>query len=137
MENMDAQFAVRGENFGDIDESSVVGKFAVGYQPIEQIKLRASTSTSFRAPNLITVNEGLIARSNTQEDPLYTYSVGENYNNYSIQRVAQGNKDLKSEESTNTSIGVILMPGEQFPLLDGLIITWDKWSIDVENTIGV
>lgn len=137
MENMDAQFAVRGENFGDIDESSVVGKFAVGYQPIEQIKLRASTSTSFRAPNLITVNEGLIARSNTQEDPLYTYSVGENYNNYSIQRVAQGNKDLKSEESTNTSIGVILMPGEQFPLLDGLIITWDKWSIDVENTIGL
>ena len=29
------------------------------------------------------------------------------------------------------------MPGEQFPLLDGLIITWDKWSIDVENTIGL
>ena len=72
MENMDSQFALRGENFNDIG-STVVGKFAIGYQPIEQIKLRASTSTSFRAPNLITVNEGLIARSNTQEDPLYTY----------------------------------------------------------------
>ena len=122
MENMDAQFALRGEHFGDIDDSSVVGKFAIGYEPIEQVKFRASTSTSFRAPNLITVNEGLIARSNTQEDPLYTYAVGENYENYSIQRVAQGNKDLKAEEATNTSIGVILMPGEQFPLLDGLII---------------
>ena len=137
MENMDAQFALRGEHFGDIDDSSVVGKFAIGYEPIEQVKFRASTSTSFRAPNLITVNEGLIARSNTQEDPLYTYAVGENYENYSIQRVAQGNKDLKAEEATNTSIGVILMPGEQFPLLDGLIITFDKWTIDVENTIGL
>ena len=29
------------------------------------------------------------------------------------------------------------MPGEQFPLLDGLIITFDKWTIDVENTIGL
>ena len=137
MENMDAQFAVRGENFDDIDDTTVVGKFAIGYQPIDEIKLRASTSTSFRAPNLITVNEGLIARSNTQEDPLYTYAVGENYNNYSIQRVAQGNKDLKSEEATNTSVGIILMPGEQFPVLDGLVITFDKWTIDTENTIGL
>ncbi len=136
MENMDSQFALRGENFNDIG-STVVGKFAIGYQPIEQIKLRASTSTSFRAPNLITVNEGLIARSNTQEDPLYTYSVGENYNNYSIQRVAQGNENLESEEATNTSVGVIIMPGEQFPLLDGLVITVDKWTIETENTVGL
>ena len=38
MENMDSQFALRGENFNDIG-STVVGKFAIGYQPIEQIKL--------------------------------------------------------------------------------------------------
>jgi outer membrane cobalamin receptor len=136
MENMDSQFAIRGENFNDIG-STLVGKFAVGYQPIESIKLRASTSTSFRAPNLITVNEGLIARSNTQEDPLYTYSVGENYENYSIQRVAQGNDDLESEEATNTSVGIIIMPGEQFPVLDGLTILVDKWSIETENTVGL
>jgi iron complex outermembrane recepter protein len=136
MENMDSQFAVRGENFNDIG-STLVGKFAVGYQPIDQVKFRASTSTSFRAPNLITVNEGLIARSNTQEDPLYTYAVGENYNNYSIQRVAQGNDDLESEEATNTSVGMILDPGEQFPVLDGLVILVDKWTIKTENTVGL
>ena len=29
------------------------------------------------------------------------------------------------------------MPGEQFPLLDGLVITVDKWTIETENTVGL
>tara|TARA_B100001250_G_scaffold138990_1_gene119042 strand:+ start:1077 stop:4151 length:3075 start_codon:yes stop_codon:yes gene_type:complete len=129
-ENLDSQIALRGENFDDVG-STVVGKFALGYQPVDALKVRASYSTTFRAPNLITVNEGMIARSNTQEDPLYTAAIGENYENYSIQRVAQGNEDLESEESTNTSLGIVLTP------TDNLVITIDKWQIEKENTIGL
>ena len=129
-ENLDSQIALRGENADDFG-SDVVGKFAVGYQPSDLIKIRASVSTSFRAPNLITINEGLVVRNNSQEDPLYTAAIGENYPNYSIQRVAQGNDDLDPEESTNSNIGLVLTPGNNWT------ITIDKWEIQQENTIGL
>ena len=90
MENLDAQVAVRVENADDYG-TNAVGKVAIGYAPTDWFKLRSSNSTSFRAPNLVTVYEGLVVRNNSQEDPLYTKAIGENYENYSIQRVARGN----------------------------------------------
>ena len=129
--NLDSQLAVRAENSDDYG-SNVVGKFALGWEPTSWGKLRASTSTSFRAPNLITVNEGLVVRNNSQEDALLTAALGEEYDSaYSIQRVAQGNEDLEAEEATNTSVGFVLTPG------DNLVVTVDKWEIATENTIGL
>ena len=109
MENLDAQVAVRVENADDYG-TNAVGKVAIGYSPTDWFKLRSSNSTSFRAPNLVTVNEGLVVRNNSQEDPLYTKAIGENYENYSIQRVARGNDALEGEESTNTSLGIVFTP---------------------------
>ena len=129
-ENLESQVAIRAENADDYG-SNVVGKFAMGYEPTSWGKFRVSTSTSFRAPNLITVNEGLVVRNNSQEDPLYTAALGENYENYSIQRVAQGNDNLEAEEATNTSFGFVLTP------TDNLVITVDKWEIATEKTIGL
>ena len=129
--NLDSQLAVRAENSDDYG-SNVVGKFALGWEPTSWGKLRASTSTSFRAPNLITVNEGLVVRNNSQEDALLTAALGEEYDSaYSIQRVAQGNEDLEAEEATNSSVGFVLTPG------DNLVVTVDKWEIATENTIGL
>ena len=129
--NLDSQLAIRAENADDYG-SNVVGKFAMGWEPTSWGKLRASTSTSFRAPNLITVNEGLVVRNNSQEDALLTAALGEDYpSSYSIQRVAQGNEDLEAEEATNTSVGFVLTPG------DNLVLTVDKWEIATENTIGL
>jgi len=129
--NLDSQLAIRAENADDYG-SNVVGKFAMGWEPTSWGKLRASTSTSFRAPNLITVNEGLVVRNNSQEDALLTAALGEDYpSSYSIQRVAQGNENLEAEEATNTSVGFVLTPG------DNLVLTVDKWEIATENTIGL
>ena len=129
--NLDSQLAVRAENSDDYG-SNVVGKFALGWEPTSWGKFRASTSTSFRAPNLITVNEGLVVRNNSQEDALLTAALGEEYDSaYSIQRVAQGNENLEAEEATNTSVGFVLTPG------DNLVVTVDKWEIATENTIGL
>ena len=129
--NLDSQLAVRAENSDDYG-SNVVGKFAMGWEPTSWGKLRASTSTSFRAPNLITVNEGLVVRNNSQEDALLTAALGEEYPSaYSIQRVAQGNDNLEAEEATNTSVGFVLTPG------DNLVVTVDKWEIATENTVGL
>ena len=130
LESLDAQIAVRVENADDYG-TNTVGKVALGYAPTSWFKLRTSNSTSFRAPNLITVNEGLVVRNNSQEDPLYTKAIGEDYENYSIQRVAKGNDALEGEESTNASIGLVLTPG------DNWIITIDKWQIEQESVVGL
>ena len=129
-ENVESQLAVRAENADDYG-SNAVGKFAVGYTPNSWIKVRGSASTSFRAPNLITVNEGMVVRNNSQSDPLYTKALDESRDGFSIQRVAKGNENLEAEEATNTSIGVVLTPG------DNWVITVDKWQIATENTVGL
>ena len=129
-ERADAQIAVRAENFDDIGDT-LVGKFAVGWQALDSVKFRASTSTSFRAPNLITVNEGFIVRSNTLSDPLLEAGYGSEIDSYSIQRAAQGNQDLESEEATNYSIGLVIEP------INNMIITIDKWEIKTEDTVGL
>ena len=129
-ENVDAQIAVRVENADDYG-TNTVGKVALGYSPTNWLKIRTSGSTSYRAPNLITVNEGLVVRNNSQEDPLYPKAIGENYENYSIQRVASGNDALEGEEATNTSLGLLLTPG------DNWILTIDKWQIEQENVVGL
>ena len=145
-ENIYSQIAVRAENADDYG-SNVVGKVAVGYEPTSWLKLRASSNTSHKAPNLIVVNEGLVVRNNSQDDPLFTRALKdwydqlnsdaneendqESYPNYSFQRVAEGNADLVAEESTNTSLGLVFTP------TDNLIFTVDMWEIAQENTVGL
>jgi iron complex outermembrane recepter protein len=128
--NIESQIALRGENADDYG-SNVVGKVALGYTPNSWLKIRGSSSTSHRAPNLVTVNEGLVVRNNSQDDPLYTIANGPIGDNYSIQRVAKGNENLEAEEAKNTNIGIVLTPS------DNLVVTIDKWEIATEKTVGL
>ena len=50
---------------------------------------------------------------------------------YQLQRVAQGNPDLKPEESENLSWGFVLEP------VSDLLLTVDRWRITKENTLGL
>jgi len=129
-ETVDAQLAVRYEDSDDYGDATV-GKFAIGWQPIDQIKIRYSTSETFRAPAMILVNEGYLGRSSSTDDALLALAAGDDQDNYSMQRITEGNKGLTPELGENESIGVVLEP------IDNLIITVDKWSIETEDTIGV
>ena len=129
-ETINSQIAVRAESFDDIGDT-VVGKFAIGWDINDYVKARASTSTSFRAPNLVTVNEGLIARVNSRNDSLISYATGSNFADYGMQRIAQGNANLESEESKTSSIGFVVTPFEN------LVITYDMWKIEQEKTVGL
>lgn len=136
-ENLDVQLALRHEAFSDISKDATVGKFAFGYRPFEMLLLRGSWSEAFRVPNLVTVNEGLVARSNTRTDWACEYAndlSGEAFDldcNNSTQRTAAGSEDLVPETSTSTSIGLVLDP------LEGLTFTVDFWQIEKEDTIGL
>jgi len=138
-ETLDAQFAARYESFDDVGDTTV-GKFAFGWTPIEQFLLRGSISTAFRAPNLITINEEFVARTNTRDDWVCFYgvdqgSVPEDNSfsdcDYGMQRQATGSRDLRSEESLNTSIGFVLTP------IDSLTLTADYWTIEKDDSIGL
>nr|WP_297347926.1 TonB-dependent receptor [uncultured Glaciecola sp.] len=137
-ENFDMQAAIRYEDFSDVGDTTV-GKIAFGYRPIESLLLRGSWSEAFRAPNLVTINESIVARNNTRTDYACLYAA-ENGGDIeqdtldcrnSIQRIAQGSDFLEPEESINTSLGFVFTPIEDFTL------TFDYWSIEKENTIGL
>jgi iron complex outermembrane recepter protein len=133
LENLDVQLAARYEDFDDIGDTTV-GKFAVGWRPIEQVLLRASWSEGFRVPNLVTVNEGDVARSNTRDDFVCFFADPNEVTldcTYGMQRLAGGSKNLSPEESTNTNFGVVIEP------LENLTFTLDFWKIEKENTIGL
>ena len=130
---LDVQLALRYEDFSDIGDTTV-GKVAFGWRPIEQLMLRGSWSEAFRVPNLVTVNEAGVARSNSRDDNVCFFAdpnqVVLDCEN-SVQRTAQGSVDLTPEESTNTSIGIVIEP------LENLTFTLDFWEIEKDNTIGL
>ena len=127
---IDAQLAIRYEDADDYGDATV-GKFAIGWQPIERLKIRYSASETFRAPALILVNEGFLGRSTSTNDALLEYATGVDQDNYSMQRVTEGNPGLKAELGENESFGIVFEP------VDNLIITLDQWSIETEDTVGI
>lgn len=132
-ETVDVQAAFRYEDFSDIGDTTV-GRLAAGWRPIEQVLLRGSWSESYRVPNLVTVNEGDVVRSNTRDDFVCFFADPDEDTldcRYAMQRQASGSQDLVPEESTNTSFGVVIEP------MDTLTFTLDFWEIEKDNTIGL
>lgn len=138
LETLDVQAALRYEDFSDVGDTTV-GKIAAGWRPIEQILVRGSWSEAFRAPNLVTINEDIVARNNTRTDWACTYAADFGGDpdqdtldcRNSTQRIAQGADDLQPETSTNTSFGIVIEP------IENLTITLDYWSIEKDDTIGL
>ncbi len=133
IDTVDVQLALRYENFSDVKDTTV-GKFAIGWRPIEQLLVRGSYSEAFRAPNLITINEEIVARQNTRTDFVCLFADPDEDDLdcvNSTQRIAQGSDFLKPETSNNYSFGVVVEP------IENLTFTLDYWSIEKEDTIGL
>ena len=137
-ESANMQIAVRNEDYSDFGNATV-GKIALGWDIAPWAFLRASVSTSFRAPNIIQVNEKTVVRSGTRYDRAAfqvnavqsVENVIDSDSRYTIQRMATGAAGLDAEESDNTSIGLVLTP------IDNLIITIDAWTLEKDKTIGL
>ena len=137
-ESVDMQIALRNEDYSD-SGNATVGKIALGWDIAPWAFFRASMSTSFRAPNIIQVNETTVVRSGTKYDRAAfqvnavqsVENVIDSDSRYTIQRMATGAAGLDSEESDNTSIGLVLTP------TDNLIITVDTWTLEKDKTIGL
>ena len=143
---INAQLAVRHEDFSDVG-TTTVSKFAAGWQITSYALIRGSFSQTFRGPNLITVNESQVARNNGRTDWVGAYVSGDGdtditegtgddenilFDVYkSTQRIASGSDKLIAEEGDNWNLGIVIEP------IENLIVTYDEWSIEKENTIGL
>ena len=136
VEQFDLQLAYRQEAYTDF-EGTGVPRVAFGWRVNDILKIRGSQQDTFRAPNMITINEGIVVRNNTRNDAATIYAAGlgvdtdDSDGRYSVQRQASGSSKLTAEESENTTVGIVLEP------TDNLTITYDVWSIDSTNTIGL
>ena len=148
VEQFDLQLAYRNEAYSDF-EGTGVPRVAFGWVVNDILKIRGSQQDTFRAPNMITINEGRVVRSNTRTDAALRYAetltylgtdafgnpaqlpVYDGLTRYLMQRQATGSDQLVAEESENTTVGLVLQP------TDNLTITYDVWSIDSTNTIGL
>lgn len=120
---LDMQVAARFENFSDVG-SVLKPKVALSWVPHDMVQFRAAYAEGFRAPNLPQVVEDGVARSNTRYDPLLD-------SRYGVMEIRGGNDDLRPEESTHVSYGVVFAP------VSNLMITLDWWDIEQKGIVGV
>lgn len=119
------QVAGRYEHFSDFG-STVNGKAAARFEPIDGFALRGSVSTGFRAPGMAQQFFSTTSTNNVTGVGLIeigTFPVS------SPIAVALGAEPLKAEKSLNLSGGVV------FTMVPGLNITVDYYNIKINDRI--
>ncbi|MBL4821213.1 MAG: TonB-dependent receptor [Gammaproteobacteria bacterium] len=139
-ENVETQFALRWEDYGDNIGSEVSPKVAVSWRPIDTLLLRASWSESFRAPNLGIIGAGLDAGLVTFLDPLNQLAVRagllpatpENAVIESSFTLGGPSPDVGNEFADTFNIGVIWTPSGA---LEGFSAQADIWRFEVTDRV--
>ncbi len=120
-EDFDVQVALRYEDYGGTTGDTIDPKLAFSWRATEDFSLRASISTSFRAPSIFQ-RDGGGTSLNQMVDPL-TMSAA-----FAAAR-ASGNEDLVPEESTAYNLGFSFEP------VDDWSIELDYWNFDFTDLI--
>jgi iron complex outermembrane receptor protein len=117
--------AARFENIEEVG-SRTDPTISVRWEPLaNNIALRGSYGTSFRAPPLTAVNAPVSTFSGSA---LINPATGQ-YQDYSI--VSGGNSNLKPETAKYINYGIVLTP----ELIPGLTLQLDRWLIDQKNIV--
>ena len=120
-DDIDIQIALRYEDYGGSIGDTVDPKLAISWRATDDFSLRASVSTSFRAPSIFQ-RDGGGTGLNQVSDPI----TGGTF--FAAVR-SSGNEDLVPEESTAFNVGFSFEP------VDDLSIEVDYWSFDFTNLI--
>lgn len=130
--------ALRYDKYSDFGNTTNP-KVSFRFQPSQQMLLRGSYSTGFRAPSLYEINSAQAYTNTTiQDDPVNcpggnvipgkaeAANCGQQF-----QSLTGGNKSLKPEISKNTTLGLAFEP------MAGLTLGLDLYWIRIKQTIGV
>ncbi len=137
-------------NFG----SGSVYKFAANYAPTEDVRLRATYGTSFRAPTIVDLFGGGTVSADNFTDPCNNYGALDASDPTNANIIANcaadgldptfiqpspqypvlqgGNPNLEPEEGTSWTIGLVLTP----TFIPNLQASIDWYYIKIDNAIG-
>ncbi len=120
----DLSAAIRGTKYST---SGFVTTWKVGttYEPIPDIRVRATRSRDIRAPNLQELYNTVSGGFTTLFDPVTGGSASPLQTN-------SGNPNLKPERADTTDIGVVLKPS----FLAGFTASVDYWNISMKDSIS-
>ncbi len=126
--------AVRYDDYSDFGDTTNF-KLAANWEINEYVRLRGAVSTGFRAPSMQqqyfnNIGTQFITNPADPFGPQIPVQVGTFRNDSELARDL-GIPQLKEEESTNLSAGIIWTP------MDQLSITLDYYSIDIDDRIVV
>ena len=120
--------AARFENYSDFG-TTLNGKLALRYEPLEKFALRGSASTGFRAPSMQQLFfNNVSTQFNTVDGQQIAQEIGTFRNNSEIAK-AIGIPELTEETTLNITTGFILRP------LPRLTLTTDLYQIGIKDRI--
>ena len=143
---LDLQLAGRYEHYSDFG-SVAKPKIALAWDLLPGLRLRGSYSQGFRAPNLEQTHATQYARLAGGTDYIRCEAdlragridampeCGQGTSGVSL--LVAGNPDLKPEESTNRSFGLVLQPSFIPGEYGELTFTVDRWRIEQERIVGL
>ena len=143
---LDFQLAGRFEHYSDFG-SVWSPKIAMAWDIVPGLRLRASYSEGFRAPNLEQTNATQYARLASGTDYIRCEAdlragrianfaaCGQSLSSASL--LVAGNPDLEPETSTNTSYGLVFQPDFIPETMGSFTFTIDRWSIEQEDIVGL
>ncbi|WP_100641740.1 TonB-dependent receptor plug domain-containing protein [Alteromonas facilis] len=128
MDELEVQFGIRHEDYSDFG-TTTDPKVAVRWTPADNLTVRGSYGTAFRAPSLHQLGLGRTDESPNLVDTIRCNAVGVGCQPMEYTAVFAGNPDLGPEESTNYNIGVI------YEVTDALSFSVDYYDYEIENII--
>ncbi|TGV16942.1 TonB-dependent receptor [Pseudoalteromonas sp. MEBiC 03607] len=145
--------AVRYADYSTIGDATS-WKVGLDWTVNDQLRVRATQSEALRAPN---IGEIFGAPSQTfynVDDPCLADNLDDlqnsevrrancaalgvpagfesDYDSQTLEGLVSGNRDVKGEESTSTTIGLVYQPS----FLENSVITIDYWKIELEDAIS-
>lgn len=146
LDNLDITGSLRYDSIGGVDdkllgsevsddESDVTYKLSANYQATDDLLLRASYGTGFKAPSMLQiarprvpfgVTGGNFECPFTGDDPLAQYCLT-GRSQYGV--YLQGYPDLKPETSEQYTLGFVYAPSQEFSF------GADYWSVELEDLV--
>jgi outer membrane receptor protein involved in Fe transport len=139
-QSVDIKGGLRYDDYNLFD-SETTWQLGIEFQAVEDLKLRATAGTVFRAPTLEDLFDGLADSAPTYSDPCIPDAgdplppgcaqIGEQTDSQLPARVG-GNPLLNPETGDTLTVGAVWQPS----FADGLSVTVDYWKTDIEDGIS-
>ncbi|BDX06233.1 TonB-dependent receptor plug domain-containing protein [Planctobacterium marinum] len=127
-DTFEAQIALRHEDYSDFG-TTTDPKVSFLWSPLDNLSLRGSWGTAFRAPSLHQLGLGRTDESPNLVDTIRCNAVGLACDPQEYTAVFEGNPNLGPEESTSYNLGMI------YEISEDLSFSLDYYSYDIENII--